>query len=118
MNTFFKELHDKLIKDMETKIKEQQEELIELRAWKQRMIEDDPYYELQQPKETVNLFEQGFQDCGDTGHWEYIDFDDIDGGNGTEIWHNKLTGKYYEIEVERVRRAECAAEIEESEVIK
>lgn len=111
MNQFNTELLKKLVRDLENKLQEQELELKELRSWKQSMIEDDPYHAEQQPNDTVNLFEQGFKDCGDTGDWEYVEFDDIDGGCGTETWHNKKTGKYYAVEVERVRRAECAEEL-------
>lgn len=52
MNQFNLELLKKLVRDLENKLQEQELELKELRSWKQRMIEDDPYREEQQPKES------------------------------------------------------------------
>lgn len=52
VNQFNLELLKKLVRDLENKLQEQELELKELRSWKQRMIEDDPYREEQQPKES------------------------------------------------------------------
>jgi len=69
------------------------------------MIKDD-----QNSEGTVNLDELGFMDCGENS-WDFIDFDDIDGGNGTEIWKDPKTNKYYEIQCERVRYITEAKEV-------
>jgi len=42
---------------------------------------------------------------------DYINSDDIDGVNGTEIWKDPKTDKHYEIEWERVRHITQAKEV-------
>tara|TARA_R110000824_G_scaffold229112_1_gene416795 strand:- start:6870 stop:7082 length:213 start_codon:yes stop_codon:yes gene_type:complete len=69
------------------------------------MIKDDP-----NSQGTVNLDKLGFMDCG-ANSWDFIDFDDIDGGNGTETWRDPKTNKYYEIQWERVRHITEAKEV-------
>ena len=93
------------IKHLEGLLKAQGEEVKELHSWKDSMVNDDP-----SQSTTVNLDELGFMDCG-ANSWEFIDFDDIDGGNGTETWRDPKTNKYYEIQWERVRHITEAKEV-------
>tara|TARA_R100000329_G_scaffold111020_1_gene91112 strand:- start:237 stop:563 length:327 start_codon:yes stop_codon:yes gene_type:complete len=108
MNAFYKELQDKLIRDMETKIKEQEQEIRDLKEEQ----ESGDYFDKDIAVDMSEMFSS-------RENYEFVDSEDY-GYDGTETYEDKRTGKLWMIEWTRVRHYDKAVEIdrETGEVIK